>query len=228
LPPEESQGEGLRELETNFQGALEKQRAALSALLQQQAEQSRELAGLQIKALTEQTVTKAAEALDRQVGKSTRTVADVGEQARAGIENQIQKIQAEAQNSIREYHRQIEQSSDAALDQFRKETGVLLEEVVFRLQQSVRSFQSSTGNEVLSELQKASDNLLGASAAQMRKQTEQTLELITERLKEKEEEVVSDAANVFRSRIAGIFAILQEGSKKTSDLPDRERLEKQS
>jgi hypothetical protein len=62
----------------------------------------------------------------------------------------------------------------------------------------------------------------------MRKQTEQSLDLITERLKEKEEEVVSDAANVFRNRIADIFAILQEGSKKTSDLPDPERLKKQT
>ena len=122
----------------------------------------------------------------------------------------------------------MEQSSNASLDKFRKDTGVLLDEVVFRLQQSVRSFQSATGDEVLAELQKASDNLLEVSAAQMRKQTEQTLEFITERLKEKEEEVVSDAANVFRSRIAGIFTILQADSTKTSELPDPERLKKQS
>ncbi len=122
----------------------------------------------------------------------------------------------------------MEQSSTAALDKVRKETGTLLDEVVFRLQQSVRSFQSSTADEVLAELQKASDNLLEVSAAQMRKQTEQSLDLITERLKEKEEEVVSDAANVFRSRIADIFTILQEGSKKAAEPPDVERLKKQS
>ena len=62
----------------------------------------------------------------------------------------------------------------------------------------------------------------------MRKQTEQTLELVTERLKEKEEEVVNDAADVFRSRIAEIFAILQAGSKKASELSDHERVKKQS
>jgi vacuolar-type H+-ATPase subunit H len=197
-------------------------------LLQQQAEQSRDLAGLQIKTISEQIVAKATEALDRQVGKSTRTVADLGEQARVGLESQGQKIEMEAKNSLWEYQRQIEQSSSASLDKFRKDTGVLLDEVVFRLQQSVRSFQSATGDEVLAELQKASDNLLEVSAAQMRKQTEQSLDLITERLKEKEEEVVSDAANVFRNRIADIFAILQEGSKKTSDLPDPERLKKQT
>jgi hypothetical protein len=122
----------------------------------------------------------------------------------------------------------MEQSSNASIDKVRKETGILLDEVVFRLQQSVRSFQSATADEVLAELQKASNNLLEVSAAQMRKQTEQSLDLITERLKEKEEEVVSDAANDFRSRIAEIFAILQEGSKKTSELPDPERLKKQS
>lgn len=225
---QESQGEYLRALEAHFQEALEKQRAAISALLQQQAEQSRELAGLQIKAMGEETVAKATEALDRQVGKSSRSVAELGEQARVGLENQGQKIEMEAKNAIWEYQRQMEQSSTAALDKVRKETGTLLDEVVFRLQQSVRSFQSSTADEVLAELQKASDNLLEVSAAQMRKQTEQSLDLITERLKEKEEEVVSDAANVFRSRIADIFTILQEGSKKAAEPPDVERLKKQS
>jgi hypothetical protein len=224
---QESHEESLRELEAKFQEALEKQRVAISILLQQQAEQSRDLAGLQIKTVSEQIVAKATEALDRQVEKSTRTVAEFGEQARVGLENQSQKIEMEAKNSIWEYQKQMEQSSNASLDKFRKETGVLLDEVVFRLQQSVRSFQSATADEVLAELQKASDNLLEVSAAQMRKQTEQSLDLITERLKEKEEEVVSDAANVFRSRIAEIFAILQEGPKKTSELPDPERLKKQ-
>jgi len=225
---QESHEESLRELEANFQEALEKQRAAISVLLQRQAEQSRDLAGSQIKNLSEQIVAKAAEALDRQVGTSTRTVAELEEQARAGLEKQGQKIEMEAKNSLWEYQRQMEQSSNASLDEFRKRTGILLDEVVFRLQQSVRSFQSATGDEVLAELQKASDNLLEVSAAQMRKQTEQSLDLITERLKEKEEEVVSDAANVFRSRIAEIFAILQESSKKTSELPDPERFKKQS
>ena len=223
----ESHEVSLRELESNFQAALEKQRAAISVLLQQQIEQSRELAGLQIKTLGDQTIAKAAEALDRQMGKSTQTVAELGEQTRAGLENQGQKIAMEAKNSLWEFQRQMEQSSNEALDKVRKETGTLLDEVVFRLQQSVRSFQSSTADEVLAELQKASDNLLEVSAAQMRKQTEQSLDLITERLKEKEEEVVSDAANIFRSRIADIFAILQEGSKKSSGLSDSERLKKQ-
>ncbi len=222
----ESHEERLRDLQANFQEAMEKQRAALAELLQQQTEQSRDLAGLQIKTMGEQAVAKATESLDRQVTKSTRTVSELGEQARADIELQAQKIGLEAQTSLKDYQRQVEQSSNAALDKFRKDTGVLLEEVVFRLQQSVRSFQNSTGNEVLSELQKASENLLEVSAAQMRKQTEQTLEQITERLKAKEEEVVSDAANVFRTRIADIFSILQEGSKKASDLPDTERLKK--
>ena len=225
---QESNEESLRELEASFQEAFEKQRAAISLLLQQQAEQSRDLAGLQIKTMSEQIVAKAADSLDRQAGKSTRTLAEVGDQARASAESHVQRIATEGQNSLGEYRRQIEQTNNAALDKFRQDTGILLEEVVFRLQQSVRSFQSSSGSEVLSELQKASDNLLEVSAAQMRKQTEQTLELITERLKEKEEEVVSDAANVFRSRIADIFSILQAGSKKTSDLPQTEQVKKES
>jgi len=224
---QESNEESLRELESSFQEAFEKQRAAISVLLQQQAEQSRDLAGLQIKTMSEQIVAKAADALDRQASKSARTVADAGEQARASAENHVQRIATEAENSIGEYQRQIEQANSAALDKFRQDTGILLEEVVFRLQQSVRSFQSSTGSEVLSELQKASDNLLEVSAAQMRKQTEQTLELITERLKAKEEEVVSDAANIFRSRIAEIFSILQASPKKTADLQDAEQIKKE-
>jgi hypothetical protein len=221
---QESREASVKDLETSFQETLEKQRAAMAVLLQQQAEQSRELAGLQFKTMSEQIVAQAAESINQHVGKSTRTVTELGEQARAGAEIQVQKIESEVQNSIQQYQRQIEQSSNAALDRFRKDTGILLEEVAFRLQQSARSFQSSTGNEVLAELQKASENLLEVSAAQMRKQTEQTLELITERLKQKEEEVVSDAANVFRSRIAEIFSILQPAPRKTSELSNPEQV----
>ena len=225
---QESREESLRELEASFQGALEKQRATISIFLQQQAEQCRDHAALQIKTISEQIIAKATDALDRQGGKSTRTLADFGGQARVGLENQVQKIEMEAKNSLWEFQRQIDQSSNASLDNFRKETGNLLDEVALRLQHSVRSFQSATADEVRAELQKASDNLLEVSAGQMRKQTEQTLELVTERLKEKEEEVVNDAADVFRSRIAEIFAILQAGPKKTSELSDLERLKKQS
>lgn len=214
---QESHEESLAALETSFQEALEKQRAAISAALQQKAEQSRDLAELQIKTMGEQMVAKAVEALDRQVAKSNRTIAETGEQTRAGVEKQAQKIELQAQHSIEEYQRHLENASVASLDKFRKDTGTLLDEVVFRLQQSVRSFQSATSAEILAELQKASDNLLEVSAAQMRKQTEQTLELITERLKEKEEEVVSDAANVFRSRIAEIFTVLQAGPAKKNE-----------
>jgi hypothetical protein len=217
----------LRELDAHFQQALEKQRASVSELLGQQAEQSRNSAELQIKAVSDQIIAKAAETIEQHVATSARRLTELGEQARSGTEQRVQKIDAEAETSLAKYERQIEQSTNAALDKFRKDTGILLEEVAFRLQQSVRSFQSSTGNEILSELQKASDNLLEVSAAQMRKQTEQTLELITERLKQKEEEVVSDAANVFRSRIADIFAILQEGSRKTPDPAHQEQLNRQ-
>ncbi len=223
---QESKEERLREMQAGFQEAFEKQRTAMAELLQQQAEQSRDLAGLQIKTLSEQMVSTAAENLERQVGKTSRTVGEQTEQARASLEIQAQKIALEAQAQIKDYQRQVEQSSNAALDKFRQDTGILLEEVVFRLQQSVRDFQNSTGNEVLTELQKASNNLLEVSAAQMRKQTEQTLEVITERLKAKEEEVVSEATNVFRTRIADIFSILQEGSKKSSNVADSERIKK--
>ena len=154
-------------------------------------------------------------------------IADFGEQTRSSLENQVQKIEMEAKKSLWEYQRQMEQSTSSSLDKFRKDTGTLLDEVVFRLQQSVRSFQSATADEVLGELQKASNNLLEVSAAQMRKQTEQSLDLITERLKQKEEEVVSEVVNVFRSRIAEIFTILQEGPKNSSTLPDSERVKKE-
>ncbi len=225
---QESREASLRELEVSFREALERQRASISAFLQQQAEQSRDHAALQIKTITEQIVAKATDALDRQMGRNTRMLADLGDQARAGLDNQVQKIEMETKNSVWEFQRQIDQSSGASIDKFRREMGTLVDEVVSRLHQSVRTFQSSTSDEIRAELEKASDNLLEVSAAQMRKQTEDTLELITEKLKEKEEEVVNDAADVFRGKIAEIFAILQPGPKKPvdRDLSDAENAKK--
>ena len=224
----ESREASLRAVEAGLQEALEKKRASLSAFLDQQAEQCREQAGLQIRAFAEQVVTKATDELDRQLGRNTRTLAEMADKARVGLEAHVQKTEVEAKNSVWEYQRQIDESGSAALDKFRKETSTLVDEVVFRLQHSVRSFQSETADEVRAELQKASDNLLEVSAAQMRKQTEQTLELITVRLKEKEEEVVNDAAEAFRTRIADIFTILQTGTRKTLEPSAPERVKKQS
>jgi hypothetical protein len=225
---QEAQEEGLRELEVNFRESLEKQRATVASFLDQRGEQSRDLAALQIKTASEQIVAKAAEALEEQVGKSTRTLAEAGEQARVNLQNQGEKIDVKAQSSVWEYQRQVEQATNSSLEKFRKETATLLDDVVIRLQDSVRSFQRSAADEVRSELQKASDDLVEVSAAEMRRQTERALELITERLKEKEAEVVGDAANVFRKRIADIFAILQGDPQRTAELPGSDRVKNQN
>jgi hypothetical protein len=211
-----SQEASLRELDATFQAAMEKQRASFGSLLEQQADQARLQAALHIKSETEQVVSRATDTLDKQVGRGSRVLAELGDQARAGLDNQVQKIEMEAKAAIWNFQKQVDQASGASIEQFRREMGTLVDEVVSRLHQSVRSFQGATSDELRSELQKASDNLLEVSSAQMRKQTEEALQLITEQLKRKEEEVASEATDIFRDRIAGIFAILQPSPRKPS------------
>jgi hypothetical protein len=213
---QESQEVSLQKLEAGFQAAMEKQRATFSHLLEQQTDQARLQAALHIKSETEQVVSKATDALDKTLGRGSRVLAELGDQARAGLENQVQKIEMEAKTAVWNFQKQVDQSSSASIEQFRREMGTLVDEVVSRLHQSVRSFQGATSDELRSELQKASDNLLEVSSAQMRKQTEEALQLITEQLKRKEEEVASEAADIFRDRIAGIFALLQSSPRKAS------------
>jgi hypothetical protein len=210
-----SQEASLRELDATFQAAMEKQRASFASLLEQQADHARLQAALHIKSETEQVVSRATDTLDKQVGRGSRVLAELGDQARAGLDNQVQKIEMEAKAAIWNFQKQIDQASSASIEQFRREMGTLVDEVVSRLHQSVRSFQGATSDELRSELQKASDNLLEVSSAQMRKQTEEALQLITDQLKRKEEEVASEATDIFRDRIAGIFAILQPSPKKS-------------
>ena len=64
---QESHDGTLRDLELHFQHALEKQKSEVSGLLRQQAEQSRESAESQVKAVSDQIIAKSAEAIEQHI-----------------------------------------------------------------------------------------------------------------------------------------------------------------
>jgi len=214
---EESREESLHKLNAGFQEALDKQRIMLSSLLQQQTEYSGVEAALQAKTATEQIVAKATEAFDKQLGRGSRVLAELSDGARAGLEKMVQKTEIEAEGAVANFEKRVDQSSCASIEKFRRETQTFVDEVIARLHQSAREFQAATAEELRAELQETSANLAEATAAQMKKQTEETLELTTEQLTVIEKRVASEAADLFRSRIAEIFEILQPGSRKTME-----------
>jgi len=112
-------------------------------------------------------------------------------------------------------------SGPPSIDKLRRELGALIEQVVSRLHQSVVP-DGAASEEFCTELQKASDNLMEVSSGQLRQETEEALHLITEQLSAKEGQLGSEAADIFRRKIAEIFAILQPGP---GDNSQREILE---
>jgi hypothetical protein len=131
------------------------------------------------------------------------------------MENIHQRLQALWMNSTPgDFQEPIDRSSSAAIDKFRKEMAALIDEVVARLNHSVRTFHGATSEELRTELQKKSGKLLAVAPGPLRKQTEAALQLITDQLKGKEVPVASEAADIFRAKIAEIFAILQPHPNK--------------
>jgi CheY-like chemotaxis protein len=131
------------------------------------------------------------------------------------VHQRLLALWAKTANCISE--KQIDPSSSGSIDKFRKEMRALVDDLVSRLQQSVRPFQGATVGELRTELQKAAGSPLGISSARLRKQTEEALRRITEQLKVRDEQVASEAADIFRARIAEIFAILRPVHRKTAE-----------
>jgi CheY-like chemotaxis protein len=114
------------------------------------------------------------------------------------------------------YQEQFDQSGSSSIDRFRQELTALIDEIVSRLNQSMRPTNGATTEELRAELQKTSDKLLEVTPDPLRRQTREAIHVITEQLKAKEGYVPSEAADIFRTRISEIFSILQPRPGRTS------------
>jgi len=191
---------GPRELEASLARLVEKHREAMLRELQQEADNSSQRALDQIRIRSEQVAREAADTVYKQVGVGAVALKDWADQARSGLDSLLAK-------SLEDFEKRVAQLSHATLDQHRRGSEVLVEDLRARLQQAARIFQEK-GQE-----QRAESGRVVEPAPSGGPEAAPSPDPAFERLTKTQEQAVNEAAEAFRKKLADMLAGFQFGSK---------------
>lgn len=120
------------------------------------------------------------------------------------------KLDDTAKSSVESAQKQI---ADAA----HKDADGLVETLRSEMQKTAATFQEKTLADLHARLQSTVDQQMADAAAQISKQAEQSLAVISTELNTKKQQMVNEAEEAFRTKLAEVFAsVLQPGAKKTT------------
>jgi hypothetical protein len=193
------QDQRTRELEDHLQKALEKQRQAVLKQVQKVGEDVAGQAVTQVRSKCEQVVKEMTGDLEKQRGAVAAAQKDWDEQARARLERLVASL------------------STVMTEKMRQESEALVKDFQGRLRQAARSFQDENVREIEEKLKESALKQIEEFAAEFDKRTAENLELVSEQLKEKQEQAVEEATEMFRTTIGQMFASLQIGPKKPAE-----------
>ncbi|MGD0922132.1 MAG: hypothetical protein ABSA70_10250 [Terriglobia bacterium] len=193
---QEFQDQRTRELEDHLQKTLEKQRQAVLKQVQRVGEDVATQAVAQVRSKCEEVVKEISGDLERQRGATTGALKDWEEQARAQIEKQVGILSS----AIAE---KVHQESEAQVKDFQA-----------RLQQAARTLHDENVRGIEEKLKEFTLKQIEESAAEFDKRAAENLELVSEQLKERQDQAVEEATELFRTTIGQMFAALQLGPKK--------------
>lgn len=193
------QDQKTRELEDHLQEALERQRQAVLKQVQKVGEEASGQAVVQVRSKCEQVVKEISGDLEKQRGATASALKDWEEQARARLEKQVADLSAVMAEKIR-------QESEALTRDFQG-----------RLQQTARAFQDENLREIEEKLKESTLKQIEESDAEFDKRAAENLELVFEQLKEKQEQAVEEATELFRTTVGQMFASLQISPKKPAE-----------
>jgi len=196
---QEFQDQRTRELEDHLQKALEKQRQAVLKQVQRVGEEVAGQAVAQVRSKCEEVVKEISGDLERQRGATTGALKDWEEQARARIEKQVGIL------------------SSAIAEKVRQESEAQVKDFQARLQQAARALHDENVRGIEDKLKEFTLKQIEESAAEFDKRAAENLELVSEQLKERQDQAVEEATELFRTTIGQMFAALQLGPKKPSE-----------
>ena len=196
---QEFQDQRTRELEDHLQKALEKQRQAVLKQVQRVGEEVAGQAVAQVRSKCEEVVNEISGDLERQRGATTGALKDWEEQARARIEKQVGIL------------------SSAIAEKVRQESEAQVKDFQARLQQAARALHDENVRGIEEKLKEFTLKQIEESAAEFDKRAAENLELVSEQLKERQDQAVEEATELFRTTIGQMFAALQLGPKKPSE-----------
>lgn len=193
------QDQRTRELEDHLQKTLEKQRQAILKQVQRVGEDVAGQAVAEVRSKCERVVKEISGDLEKQKGATASALKDWEEQARARLDRQVATL------------------STIIAEKVRQEIEPLTKECRGQLQQAVRALQDQNLREIEEKLKEFTLKQIEESAAEFDKRTAENLELVSEQLKEKQEQTVEEATELFRTTIGQMFASLQLGPKKPAE-----------
>jgi hypothetical protein len=193
------QDQRTRELEDHLQKALEKQRQAVLKQVQKVGEEVAGQAVIQVRSKCEQVVKEITGDLEKQRGATAAALKDWDEQARARVDRLVANL------------------STVITEKTRQESEVLVKDFQGRLQHAARTFHEENVREIEEKLKESTLKQIEEFAAEFDKRAAENLELVSEQLKEKQEQAVEEATELFRTTIGQMFASLQIAPKKPSE-----------
>jgi hypothetical protein len=188
------QDQRTRELEDHLQKALEKQRQAILKQVQLVGEDEATKAAAQVKTKCEEVAHLMLGELDQRES----TLKDWEEGASGRLEAYSQLLEGSARASAETFQEQAAEVFNSTMERLKKDAGGLEEKMT---------------REIVAKIQEASRQQVELANKEFEKRTEDSLELVAEQLKEKQEEIIGEASEVFRTTLGQMLL----GGKKESE-----------
>lgn len=207
---QEFRDRGPRELEADLQRVLEKHREAMLKELQKQAEDSTERALAQIRSRSDVVAKEASETVYKQVGVGAVVLKDWADQARAQLENFLQR-------SAEVFQKQISVISETTLEKHHKGAEAMVQDLRARLQQAASIFREKEPEPTETESKEAPVEQTVAASPPPDSATGENLDPAIERFKKRQEQAIKEAAEAFRNRLTEMLAGFQTDAEKTDE-----------
>ncbi len=142
--------------------------------------------------------------------KSTQAaLSDWETQMGSRAELQIQQLEGKTRASLETLQEQSEELLKSTLEKLRSESRELPAQIEASLKKAAGNIEQNWLERIQGKQQQVADEILEASAAQLGKQLEETLDLFGEELKLKQEQAASGVAEAFRSKMVEMLSAFQ-------------------
>jgi hypothetical protein len=212
---QEFQDQRTHELEEHLQKALEKQRQAVLKQIQLVGDDAANKAVAQLKTRCDQIVKGVAEMLGAEGGPAATILKDWEEQAQAKLGAYSQLLDGSFQASVEALQEQAGRLSSTVLEKVQEDAQNLLKELQAHLDQAGRGLQEKSQKELEEKIREFTLKQLEESDAEFDKRSAENMELAIEQLKEKQEELVTEATEMFRSTLGQMLLGPQPASRKS-------------
>jgi uncharacterized protein YjbJ (UPF0337 family) len=125
------------------------------------------------------------------------------------LESQLQQLEGKARASLGSLQEQSEELLKSTWEKLRRESQTLPEQIEASLKKATGDIEQNWLERIRGKQQQAADEILEASAAQLGKQLEESLDLFSEELKHKQEQAARGIAESFRRKLVEMLSVVR-------------------